>query len=195
MWIQDDGQEKADKRQRTLQSTKPSTAFFQTRSQQQDRNKPIRRRRSTSLLQFQERELPERQKIYGHWHPPFCAFNKRGQCRAGVKCPFVHLSKDDRQASSKSAPRRRQHEERKRDRKTDNSKGNCLQDSKIDTPTLDVANTFTACWAWCRAPEHGDVADTKLSIAADRPPIEVPQAVAGVGGRLAQVFLRLTWCA
>ena len=34
-----------------------------------------------------------------YWHPPFCRFQKRGQCRSGTKCPFVHIGKDDRQSS------------------------------------------------------------------------------------------------
>ena len=30
-------------------------------------------------------------KTCDNWHPPFCVFHKRGQGRAGVTCPFVHL--------------------------------------------------------------------------------------------------------
>ena len=39
-----------------------------------------------------------------YWHPPFRVFHKRGQCRAGVKCPFIHISNGDRATSPKRTP-------------------------------------------------------------------------------------------
>ena len=55
-------------------------------------------------------------------HHPFRVFDKRGRCRAGVSCPFVHLSKDDRQSQSAESANTRQRERLKRDCETDKSR-------------------------------------------------------------------------
>ena len=52
---------------------------------------PSRTRFSTTLLQLQERELHERQKVRS-LAPSLLQISQRDQCRAGVQCPFVHLN-------------------------------------------------------------------------------------------------------
>ena len=54
-------------------------SFSNTRRQQQDRNNPFRTRRSTSSLQFQERELPERQTLRSLTPSVLCIFDNMGQ--------------------------------------------------------------------------------------------------------------------
>ena len=67
-----------DDRERRVRQTVDS--FSHTRSQQQDRNKPFRTRRSTTSFQFQEGTTIA---ITGTF---FVFHKKRGQCRAGVNC-------------------------------------------------------------------------------------------------------------
>ena len=52
---------------------------------------------------------------------PCCVFHKGGQRRAGVKCPFVHLSKDDRAPRPKTSTKTRASRGLKRVRKRDES--------------------------------------------------------------------------
>ena len=65
------------------------------------------------------------------WHPAFCLLHKRGQCRAGVTCSFVHLSKGDRQPQSEGSTTRGQSNKSASAKQTKVGRSS-LQESKMD---------------------------------------------------------------
>ena len=72
----------------------------------QDRNKPFRERRPTSLLQLQRKhDWPERQTLRSV-APLFPAyFAQEANAGQAGKCPFVRLNKGDLQPSPKRGPK------------------------------------------------------------------------------------------
>ena len=66
-----------------------------------------------------------------HWHPPFCVLFKRDLRRAGVNCPFVHLSKGDGAPCPKRTPKEDKVKDSCANAKQMKAGGNSLQECAL----------------------------------------------------------------